>query len=141
MAAWETSTVVLRLMAISRSSASTVISLDRTVGGEPARHVDHHVQPAEVLERDLDRERRDVRLGEVAGAGPGVHALRRELAHPLGDAHRVQVAGHDLGAGLAERERHGVPDLAGPAHAGHQHHLAAEIELAGRSCATSGSRE
>ena len=55
----------------------------------------------------------------------------RELPHPLGDADGVQVARHDLGAGRPERERHRVADLAGAADAGHQHHLAAEIERRG----------
>ena len=104
------------------------MSPNRPEGGQATRHVDHHVQAAEVLERDLDRESGDVRLGQVAGAGPGVHTLGGKLPDPLGHTNRVQIAGNDLGSGLPERERHGVPDLARAAHAGHQHHLATKIE-------------
>ena len=84
-----------------------------------------------MAERHLDGERGDVPLGEIAGAGPGVHPERGELAHPLGDADRVQVAGDDLGARLAERQRDGVADLPGASHAGHQGDLAAEVESSG----------
>ena len=136
MAACETSTAVLRLMAISRSRASTVVSLDGPVGGEPARHVYHHIEAAEMLERDLHRQSGDVRLGQVAGTGSGVHALGGELPHPGGDAHRIEVAGHDFGPRLAEGERHGVADLPGTAHPGDQDHLTPKIE-AGRTHADS----
>ena len=37
--------------------------LDRAVGRETAGHVDHHVEPSEVAQRHLDRERGDVRAG------------------------------------------------------------------------------
>ena len=109
------------------------MSPNRSECGQAARQVDYHVQTTEMLERDLDRKSGDVRLGQVAGAGPGVHALGGKLADPLGHANRVQITGNDLGSRLPKREGDGVPDLAGAAHAGHQHHLATKIEVGERS--------
>ena len=43
-----------------------------------------------MAEGDLDGERRDVGVSQVAGAGPGVDAQRRELADPLGHADRIE---------------------------------------------------
>ena len=102
--------------------------LERPVGREPAGDVDDDVEPVEVAERHLHRERRDVGLGEVAGAGPGVHAERGELPHPLGHADRVQVAGDDPRARLAEGQRDRVADLSRPADAGDEDDLAGEVE-------------
>ena len=122
---------VLRLMAISRSSASTVVSpMGPKVVSPPATLTTTSRRP-KCLSADLHGERRDVRLGQVARAGPGVHTLGGKLAYPLGDTDGVEIAGNDLGPGLAERERHGVPDLAGPAHTGHQHDLPTKIEPGG----------
>jgi hypothetical protein len=66
-------------------------------------------------------------LREISGAGSGIHAQGREFAHALGDADRVQVAGHDLCARMAEGERDGIPDLARAADTGDEDDLALEV--------------
>ncbi len=103
--------MVLRLIESSRSRACRRELLEGPERGETAGNVDHHVQPPEMLQRHLHRERRNVGLGEVSRARPRVHALGGKLLDPLRDPDRVEVARHDLGAGLSESERDGVADL------------------------------
>ena len=68
IAAWDTSTVVLRLIETSRSSASAV-SASIPVGGQSAGHVDHHIELAEMPEGRFDGERGDVGLREITALG------------------------------------------------------------------------
>jgi hypothetical protein len=102
--------------------------IDRAVSGQPTSDVDHHVQTAEMFERNLHRQGRDVRLGQISGTGPGIHPLSREFSNPFGHTHGILIASHDLGASLAEGQRDRVPDLARPAHPGHEHDPVPEIE-------------
>jgi hypothetical protein len=99
----------------------------RTVRRQPARHIHDCVQATEVPEGGLDREGRDVGLGEISGAGLRLDAKRFELLHPRGNAHRIAVARNDPCAGPPEGEGNRIPDLSGPSDAGHENDLAAKV--------------
>jgi hypothetical protein len=82
-----------------------------------------------VLERRFDRERRDVGLGEIARAGPGIDALGGKLSDSFRHADCIPIAGNDLGARVTEGEGDGISDLAGAPHSGDEYDLAAKVEL------------